>query len=48
MEKVKGGRLTAKALHRIISDLTTELNIKGNYGTHSLRKIFAYHTYIYK
>ena len=23
-----------------------ELNIKGNYGTHSLRKCFGYHTYI--
>lgn len=44
----KGGHLTVKALHRIISDLTEELNIKGNYGTHTLRKTFAYHTYINK
>jgi integrase len=42
----KGGRLTVQAAHKIIKGLLRELNIKGNYGTHSLRKTWAYHVYI--
>lgn len=42
----KGGHLTVKSLHKIIKSITRELNIKGNYGTHTLRKTFAYHIYI--
>lgn len=42
----KGGHLTVKSLHKIIKTITRELNIKGNYGTHTLRKTFAYHIYI--
>ncbi|MBU5486553.1 tyrosine-type recombinase/integrase [Clostridium sp. MSJ-11] len=41
----KGGHLTVKSLHKIIKSITRELNIKGNYGTHTLRKTFAYHIY---
>lgn len=38
--------LTVESAHKIIKTLLQkELNIKGNYGTHSLRKTFAYHTY---
>jgi integrase len=40
------GSLTVEAAHKLIKSLMRELNIKGNYGTHSLRKTFAYHTYI--
>lgn len=40
------GPLTVEAAHKLIKNLMRELNIKGNYGTHSLRKTFAYHTYI--
>lgn len=40
------GPLTVESAHKLIKNLMRELNIKGNYGTHSLRKTFAYHTYI--
>lgn len=38
--------LTVESTHKIIKSVIRELNIKGNYGTHTLRKTFAYHTYI--
>lgn len=38
-------KLDVKALHRIIKDTCKELNIKGNYGTHTLRKTGAYRIY---
>jgi integrase len=38
--------LTVESAHKIIKTTLKELNIKGNYGTHSLRKTFAYHVYI--
>lgn len=38
--------LTVESAHKIIKTTLKELNIKGNYGTHSLRKTFAYHCYI--
>lgn len=31
-----------------MSDLTRELNIEWSYGIHTLRKTFAYYTYINK
>jgi integrase len=37
--------LTVESAHKIIKTLLRELNIKGNFGTHTLRKTFAYHTY---
>jgi integrase len=40
------GSLNVESAHKLIKNLLRELNIKGNYGTHSLRKTFAYHTYI--
>ena len=42
----KGGHLSVSAAHKIIKSSLRELNIKGNYGTHSLRKTWAYHIYI--
>lgn len=42
----KGGHLSVQATHKLIKGLLRELNIKGNYGTHSLRKTWAYHIYI--
>lgn len=39
------GHIQVRSLYRIINDVTKELNIKGNYGTHSLRKTFGYHRY---
>ncbi|MBK5241838.1 MAG: tyrosine-type recombinase/integrase [Clostridium sp.] len=37
-----GGRLTVGATHKIIKGTLRDLNVKGNYGTHSLRKTCAY------
>lgn len=42
----KGGALTVESAHKIVKTTLKELNIKGNYGTHSLRKTWAYHMYI--
>jgi len=44
----KGGNLGVRPLHAIIKDITTNLGIKGNFGTHTLRKTFAYHRYVNK
>lgn len=41
----KGGALTVRAAHKLIKSTMRELNIKGNYGTHTLRKTFGYHVY---
>lgn len=41
----KGGHLTVSSAHRIIKGIMRELGIRGNYGTHSLRKTFGYHLY---
>lgn len=38
--------LQVRSLHRIINDMVKELNIKGNYGTHSMRKSFGFHRYM--
>lgn len=38
--------LQVRSLHRIINNIVNELKIKGNYGTHSLRKTFGYHRYM--
>lgn len=42
----KGGHLTVQAAHKLLKKLLRDLNIKGNFGTHSLRKTWAYHIYI--
>lgn len=42
----KGGHLGVRPLHHIIKTLTKNLGIKGNFGTHTLRKTMAYHRYI--
>lgn len=42
----KGGALTVESAHKIVKTTLKELNIKGNYGTHTLRKTWAYHMYI--
>ena len=38
----KGGAITEKSLWKIIVDTTSEAKLKLNYGTHSLRKTWAY------
>lgn len=42
----KGGNLGVRPLHHIVKTLTKDLGIKGNFGTHTLRKTMAYHRYI--
>lgn len=37
--------ITVGSAHKIIKTIARELNIQGNYGTHSLRKTFGYHLY---
>jgi len=38
--------LRVDSTHKIIKTLLRELGIKGNFGTHTLRKTWAYHTYV--
>ena len=40
------GPITVKTLHRIITETCEELGVKGNFGTHTLRKTGAYFIYI--
>ena len=40
------GAINKKTAHQIINDACLSCNIKGNFGTHSLRKTFAYQLYI--
>ena len=42
----KGGHLGVRTLHHIIKSTLKDLGIKGNYGTHTLRKTMAFHRYI--
>lgn len=42
----KGGHLGVRPLHHIIKTTLKDLGIKGNYGTHTLRKTMAFHRYI--
>ena len=39
----KGGAITEKSLWKIIVDAAKDAGLKGNYGSHSLRKTFGYH-----
>ncbi len=42
----KGNKaITTRSAHKIIKTTLRELGIKGNFGTHSLRKTFGYHRY---
>lgn len=38
--------LRVDSTHKIIKSIMRDLGIKGNFGTHTLRKTFAYHVYI--
>jgi integrase len=39
--------MSPKTLHKIIKDASRALKWEGNYGSHSLRKTFAFHAYAY-
>ncbi len=42
----KGGHIGVRPLHHIIKTTFRDLGIKGNFGTHTLRKTMAYHRYM--
>ncbi|WP_419174247.1 tyrosine-type recombinase/integrase [Desulfosediminicola sp.] len=37
------GTLTVQSIHRLVKSWCREINLKGNYGSHTLRKTFGYH-----
>lgn len=39
--------ITVKTLHRLMKDGCRAIGLEGNYGSHSLRKTFAFHAYAY-
>ena len=39
----KGGRLSIPSIHRLVKGWCAAINLKGNYGSHSLRKTWGYH-----
>jgi len=39
----KGGRLTVPSINRLAKGWCASVNLKGNYGSHSLRKTWGYH-----
>ena len=41
----KGEHIGVRPLHHIIKTTLRDLGIKGNYGTHTLRKTMAFHRY---
>ncbi|MBI5376333.1 MAG: tyrosine-type recombinase/integrase [Candidatus Schekmanbacteria bacterium] len=39
----RGAVLTIPSVHRLVKQWTGTINLKGNYGSHTLRKTFGYH-----
>ncbi|MFH7326605.1 tyrosine-type recombinase/integrase [Desulfurivibrio sp. C05AmB] len=39
------GRLTVATVNRLVKGWCQTINLKGNYGSHTLRKSFGYHQY---
>lgn len=37
------GTLTVQSIHRLVKSWCNQINLKGNYGSHTLRKTFGYH-----
>ena len=37
------GAITLPSVHRLVKSWCDKINLKGNYGSHSLRKTFGYH-----
>lgn len=37
-----GGHLTTQTVHALVKDWCRQINLKGNYGSHTLRKTFGY------
>lgn len=43
VSKRGGGALTVSSVHRLVKGWCREINLKGNYGSHTLRKTWGYH-----
>jgi integrase len=41
--KGQRGPLTVPSVHRLVKSWCAQINLKGNYGSHTLRKTFGYH-----
>jgi len=41
--KSQRGTLTSESIHRLVKSWCKMINLKGNYGSHTLRKTFGYH-----
>ena len=39
----KGDQLCVQSIHRLVKGWCNQINLKGNYGSHSLRKTWGYH-----
>ena len=39
----KGGKLCVQSVHRLVKGWCKQINLTGNYGSHSLRKTWGYH-----
>ena len=39
----KGGKLTVQSIHRLVKGWCRAIRLKGNYGSHTLRKTWGYH-----
>jgi len=39
----KGGKLCVQLVHRLVKGWCRQINLTGNYGSHSLRKTWGYH-----
>jgi integrase len=39
----KGSKLLVQSVHRLVKGWCAEINLKGNYGSHTLRKTWGYH-----
>ncbi len=42
-KSAKGGNLTVQSIHRLVKSWCRAIHLKGNYGSHTLRKTFGYH-----
>lgn len=41
--KSQRGTLTVQSIHRLVKSWCSDINLQGNYGSHTLRKTFGYH-----
>lgn len=39
----KGFKLLVQSVHRLVKSWCSQINLKGNYGSHTLRKTWGYH-----